>query len=101
MALPAFACHTLLLQSTSHAAIDRYLLPAGPTAANLQQKVCCCGPVLGQTDGQTGGHCIVSYTLLTFYAGKANNRSNYQKQKMEGAGNGERLHNNKKSLQNV
>ena len=26
-------------------------LPAGPTAANLHQRVCCCGPVLGQADG--------------------------------------------------
>ena len=34
------------------AAIDRYLLPAGPTAANLQQRVCRCVPVLRQTDGQ-------------------------------------------------
>ena len=33
------------------AAIDQYLLPAGPTAANLQQWVCCCEPMLGQTDG--------------------------------------------------
>ena len=41
------------------AAIDRYLLRTGPTAANLQQRVCCCGPVLGQTcrrtDRQTDG----------------------------------------------
>ena len=27
-----------------HAAVDRYL---------LQQRVCCCGPVLGQTDRRT------------------------------------------------
>ena len=33
-----------------HAAIDPYLLPAGLTAANLQQRVCCCEPVLGQTE---------------------------------------------------
>jgi len=33
-------------------AIDRYLLAAGPTAANLQQRVCCCEPMLGQKDGQ-------------------------------------------------
>ena len=33
-----------------HAAIDPYLLPAGLTAADLQQRVCCCGPVLGQTE---------------------------------------------------
>jgi len=43
------------------AAIDRYLLPAGLTAAaNLQQQVCCCGPMLGQTDGQMDGHRTVS-----------------------------------------
>ena len=35
------------------AAVDRYFLPAGPTAANLQQRVCCCGHMLGQTDGRT------------------------------------------------
>ena len=35
------------------AAIDQYLLPAGPTATNLQQRVCCLGPVWGQTGGQT------------------------------------------------
>ena len=34
---------------TGRAAIDRILLPAGPTAANLLQWVCCCGPILGQT----------------------------------------------------
>ena len=49
---------TLTTRHCSHspaaaAIIDRYLLPAGPTAANLQQRVCCCGPMLGQTDGWT------------------------------------------------
>ena len=48
MALPAFA-------RADRAAIDRYLLPAGPAAANLQQRVCYCGPALGQRDGQTDG----------------------------------------------
>jgi len=33
MALPAFAHCVLLLLSTGCAAINRYLLPAGPTAA--------------------------------------------------------------------
>ena len=33
------------------AAIGPYLPLAGPTAANMQQRVCCCGPMLGQTDG--------------------------------------------------
>ena len=37
------------------AAIDRYLLPAGPTAANLQQRVCWCGPTLRQIDWRTEG----------------------------------------------
>jgi len=40
-----------LLQSAGCAAIDRHVLPAGPTAANLQQRGCCCEPMLGQTDG--------------------------------------------------
>jgi len=32
------------------AAIDQYLLPSGPTAANLLlQQVCCCGLMLKQT----------------------------------------------------
>jgi len=35
-----------LLLSAGRAAIDPYLLPAGPTAANLQQRVCCCRPML-------------------------------------------------------
>ena len=33
------------------AAINLCLLSAGLTAANLQQRVYCCGPRLGQTDG--------------------------------------------------
>jgi len=41
MALPAFAasCRAMarLLLTAGRAAIDRYLLAAGPTAANLQQ----------------------------------------------------------------
>ena len=50
---PAFARHTPLLLSAGCAAIGRYLLPAGHTATNLQQRVCCCGLMLGQTDGRT------------------------------------------------
>ena len=76
------ACVQLLCTLTtwhcphSHAAaavIDRYLLLAGPTAANLQQRVCCCGPMLEQRDD---GHRTVSQTLLghsAYYAGSANN----------------------------
>jgi len=56
----------LLLPSAGRAAIDRYLLTAGPTAANLQQRVCCCGPMLGQTDGRT------PYRCMEYYAGNAN-----------------------------
>ena len=39
--------------SAAAATIDRYRLSAGLTAANLQQRVCCCGPMLRQTDGRT------------------------------------------------
>jgi len=35
------------------AAIDRDHLPARPTAANQQQRVCCCRPMPGQTDRRT------------------------------------------------
>jgi len=44
-ALPAFA--------PAAATVDRYLRRAH--AANLQQRVCCCGPVLPQTDGRSDG----------------------------------------------
>jgi len=55
----SFAATTLL-----HAVIDRYFRPAGPTAANLQQRVCCCQPVLdGHTKGQTDGQ--TSYRFIT------------------------------------
>ena len=37
---------------TPRATINRYLLPPGLTAANLQ-RVSCCVPGLGETDGQT------------------------------------------------
>jgi len=40
---------------TAAAAIERHFLPAGPTAANLQQRVCYCRPMPAQTDRQTGG----------------------------------------------
>jgi len=35
------------------AAIDGCLLPTGTAEANLSQRVCCRGPMLGQTDGRT------------------------------------------------
>jgi len=52
MALPAFAHHTLLLLPASRAAINRYLLAAGPTAANPQQQ-CMEAGWDGRTDRQT------------------------------------------------
>jgi len=53
---------------TTAAATDWYLLPAGPTAANLQQRVVCCGPTLGQMDGQTDRrtlYCCCSLHSIT------------------------------------
>jgi len=42
VALHAFTrCTLLLLLSAGRAAIDRYLLPTGRTAANWQQRICC------------------------------------------------------------
>ena len=58
--LPVFAAAA----AARLAAIDRYFLPAGPTAANLQQRVCCCGSMLetdGQTNGRTDAHCTVTH----------------------------------------
>ena len=60
-------------------ATDQYILPAGSTAANLQQQgecaqcqVCCCAPMLGQTYGQTD--TVPFHTLCSEYcAGSANN----------------------------
>ena len=47
------------------AAIDRYLLHARPTAACLQQRVCCCR--LEQTDGRT--FCrFIDHALHTMWA---------------------------------
>jgi len=60
-----------LLLSAGRAAIDRYLLPAGPTAANLQRWVCCCGPMLGQTDGRTGT-VPLHRPSSAYYVGSAN-----------------------------
>ena len=44
--------HSPAAHAAAAAIIDRYLLPAGHTAANLQQRVCCCKPMLEQTDGR-------------------------------------------------
>ena len=46
MALPART-------HAADAAFHRYFPPAGPTATNLQQRVCCCAAMLGQTDRRT------------------------------------------------
>ena len=57
-----------LLLSAGSVAIDRYLLPAGPTAANLQQRVCCCGPCWDiQTDGRTDGQTYRRTNSVPFY----------------------------------
>jgi len=58
MALPAFTRRTPLLRMP---AMQQSILPAGPTAANLQQRVCCNGPMLGQTDRQTDGQTPYRY----------------------------------------
>ena len=58
MALPAFTRRTPLLPMP---AMQQSILPAGPTAANLQQRVCCSGPMLGQTDRQTDGQTPYRY----------------------------------------
>ena len=50
----------LLLRSNCCAAVDLYLLFAGPTASELQQRVCCCGHMLGQTDGDCCTFCARS-----------------------------------------
>jgi len=63
MSLPAYARRCCSNQSISPA------LPIGPTAANLQQRVCCCGRTLEQTDGQTPyllilyGHAVPTLML--------------------------------------
>jgi len=47
--LPTYADNVALPSFASSAAVNRYLLSA------KQQRVCCCGPMLRQTDGRTGG----------------------------------------------
>ena len=49
------ACVRVCVVNKISTSIYLYLLPAAPTAANLQQWVCCCGPMLGQTGGRTDG----------------------------------------------
>jgi len=72
------------------AAIDRYVLPAGPTAANLQQRVCCCrGPLWAHegTERRTGGRTDRPTDTVPFYrhccayyAGGANQLIQYAEQ---------------------
>ena len=50
--LTTWHCPPLLL-SIGRASIDGYPRPIGLTVANLQLWVCCCRPMLGQTDGWT------------------------------------------------
>jgi len=58
------SCVTFILfYFMSDAAIGRYLLLAGPAAANLQQQSAA-GEWDRQTDTQTDGHGTVSFTLL-------------------------------------
>jgi len=64
--------------SPTDAAIDRYLLSAGPTGANLQQRICCCGPMLGQTDGHTDDTVPFHRPCSDCYTGSANNLDNNQ-----------------------
>jgi len=54
---------------TTAAATDWYLLPAGPTAANLQQQVVCCGPGWDRwMDRQTDGHfTVVALYILSLF----------------------------------
>jgi len=62
VALPAVAAArrtaARLLLTAGRAAIDRYLLAAGPTAANLQQRHAVAGCDYGQTDGRMPDRCI-------------------------------------------
>jgi len=46
-------CHCPHSPAADATAMDRYLLLAGPTAANLQQRLSGSRPMQGQTDGRT------------------------------------------------
>ena len=54
----------------SRAAIDRHLLPAGPTAANMQQWRAASDGTDRQTDRQTDRHPTVAQTLLCILCGQ-------------------------------
>ena len=51
------------LPHAASAAVSRFLLPASPTAANPPHAAAA-GECDRQMDGQTDGHCIISYSLL-------------------------------------
>jgi len=53
------------------AAIDRYFLSAGPSAANLRHRVCCCGSMLRQNG--RADTVPLHRPCSTHYAGTANN----------------------------
>jgi len=57
---------TSLLLSAGNATIDRYIFPAEPTAANLQQTD-------GQADRETDGHRTLTKPCSMYYAGSAEN----------------------------
>ena len=63
------SCHPANSGKALKAAIDRSLRPARPAAVNL--RVCCCGPVLGQTDRRTDT-VPLRRPCCTYYAGSAN-----------------------------
>jgi len=66
---PFIYLHMLnVAQPAAAAAIDRYLLSTEPTAANLQKHVCCWGPMLEQTDGQTDWWTPYRFTDGTMWA---------------------------------
>ena len=85
-ALPAFACRW-----ADRAAIDQYLVPAGPTAANLQRRVCCCETKLGQTDKRTEDRQTDTVPLhrpcSVYCVGSANNLKHLTAQKMNAFNN--------------
>jgi len=58
------------------AAVNQCLLPARPTATNLQQRLCCCGPMLWQTDGRTSYYFIDPAPHTTWTVPKNDNNNN-------------------------
>ena len=59
--LPTYADNVALPAFARRCYCNRSMSPARrPTAANLQQRIRCCGPMLEQIDGQMDGHRAVS-----------------------------------------